>query len=104
MLIDTFNENDIITLKMTSGEEVIARLVERKENDVVVIRPMVLGQTQQGMGLLPFVFTVDTDRNLSINNSTVVVIAKTDSETASQYIQATTGLTLATNNENIHNL
>ena len=50
--------------------------------------------TQQGLGLAPFMFTVDQEANIKLNINSISCIAKTEKEMASQYIQNTTGLTV----------
>jgi hypothetical protein len=95
MIIETpYKVGDTISFKTVAGEEVIARLVEEKGNKIKITKPMALTATQQGLGLVPFTFTVSPDANIEINLDTVVFVAKTDKEMASQYVQQTTGLTV----------
>jgi len=95
MIIETpYQSGDTITFKTSAGEEVIARLVEEKGNTIKVAKPLALTATQQGIGLVPFTFTVSPEANLEINKATLVFVAKTEKDMASQYIQQTTGLTV----------
>jgi hypothetical protein len=95
MLIDLpYKEGDTITLKLTSGEEIIARLEEDKSEGLRLSKPMSLTATQEGIGLAPFVFTVAADTDLIINHNAVVCVAKTEEQMASQYIQNMTGLSV----------
>jgi len=95
MLIDIgFKENDVISIKLTSGEEIVGKLVEDKDSHLVLSKPLSLTATQQGMGLAPFMFTVDPEAKFSINKATVICISKTQEEMASNYIQNTTGLSV----------
>lgn len=93
MIIETpYKDGDTITFKTVAGEEVIARLVEEKPDTLKVSKPLALTATQQGLGLVPFTFTVSPDANLIVNKNTLVFVAKTEKDMASQYVQQTTGL------------
>lgn len=95
MLIETpYKEGDVVSLKLSSGEEVVGRLEKEDTKSYVLNKPMMLTATQQGVGLAPFMFTVGADTKFNINMATVVCIAKTEKEAASQYVQTTTGLTV----------
>jgi len=95
MLIETpYKTGDTVSLKLTSGEEVVARLDKETEKGYELHKPLMLTATQQGVGLAPFMFTVGADSKFIINTQSVVCIAKTEKEAASQYVQTTTGLTV----------
>jgi len=93
MLIETpYKNGDVISMKLNSGEEVIAKLEDETETHVKVSKPLMVAATQQGLGLAPFMFTVSQESDLKLKASNVLVIAKTEKDMASQYIQSTTGL------------
>jgi len=95
MLIDTpYKAGDTITCKTVAGEEIIARLEEEKGTKLRVSKPMALTMNQQGLGMVPFTFTVNPEISVDLNINALVFIAKTDDEMAKQYIQSTTGLAL----------
>ena len=95
MIIDTpYKVGDTISFKTVAGEEIIARLVEEKGNKLKVSKPMALTATQQGLGMVPFTFTVSPETNIELNLNTIVFVAKTDEDTAKQYIQSTTGISV----------
>lgn len=93
MLIEMpYKIGDTISLKLTSGEEVVARLEEETDKLVVLKKPLMLAAMQQGMGLAPFMFTISPDAKISIDKNKVVCIVKTIDEMSKQYISSTTGL------------
>lgn len=95
MLIDKgVIEGEVITLKLTSGEELIAKLVEDGPIYYKISRPMVIGMGQKGPGLMPYLFTVNPDKEIKLLKGTVTVCEATDKEFADQYIQSTTGIKL----------
>ncbi len=94
MLIETpIKLNDIVTLKMVGGDEVVGKLLdERTESYVELSRPLVVMMAQQGFGLAPYVLTAGPDANVKLDRKHVISIVKTYDAVAKQYIKQTTGL------------
>ena len=86
------SHGDIVTIKLTSGEELVAKLVDDNPMQIKIARPLVLTMGQQGLGMVPYLFTVDPDKNISMNRSTITVLETTEESAAKQYIKATTGI------------
>lgn len=96
MLIDKgVTEGEVVTFKLTSGEELIGKLVELGPLFYKIHRPMVVGMGPNGPALMPYLFTVNPQKDVSINKSVVAVAEATDKSFADQFIQATTGIKLA---------
>lgn len=87
-----YKEGDTISLKLTSGEEIIGRLDKEDTASLVLNKPLMVIANQQGLGLAPFMFTVNPDSKFKINTANVLCIVKTDGEMAKQYISSTTGI------------
>ena len=86
---------DTITIKLMSGEEVVARLEEDQEDKLLVNKPRaIVNIPNKGIGLGPFVFTIPQDAKIEIYKKNVVCYAETEDGMARQYTQGTTGLTL----------
>ena len=93
MIIDKgVSPGEVVTIKLTSGEELIANLVEETDKYIKVSKPRVLASAQGGIGMAPYLFTVDPDKTIKIATATVVVLEPTEKESASSYTKATTGL------------
>ena len=93
MIIETpYKEGDTISLKLSSGEEIVARLEKEDTKYFVVKKPMVLIAQQEGLGLAPFMFSVSPDAKFSINITSVSCVAKTQDEIAKQYTSQTSGI------------
>jgi hypothetical protein len=86
---------EIVTIKTTAGEEIVAKLVEENPMAITVSKPLVLTAGQKGIALVPFLFTTDPDANITISKGTVMVLAPTVKDAADTYIQNTTGIKLA---------
>ena len=96
MLIDKgVTVGEVITLKLTSGEEIVAKLDSETQTHYKLSRPMVIGMGQQGPGLMPYLFTVNPEKIVGLLKSTVTVAEATDKTFADQFIESTTGIKLA---------
>lgn len=87
-------EGEVITLKLTSGEEIVAKLVEDGPLYYKLSKPMVIGMGQQGPGLMPYLFTVSPDADIKLQKSTVTVAEATDANFAKQFLESTSGIKL----------
>lgn len=95
MLIDKgVSVGEVITLKLTSGEELVAKLVEETSTHYKLSRPMVIGMGEQGPGLMPYLFTVHPDKEIKLQKSTVTVAEATDKQFAKQFLESTSGIKL----------
>jgi len=95
MLIDKgASAGEVVTFKLTSGEELVAKLVSETDAHYKIGRPMVIAMGQQGPGLMPYLFTVNPNKEIKLAKSTVTVCEATDKTFADQFIQSTTGIAL----------
>jgi hypothetical protein len=93
MLIDKgVSVGEVCTFRLSSGEEVIAKLTGETEKDYKVSKPMVLSMNAQGIGMIPFLFTVDMEKDIKINRVSIITVENTEKRFADQYIQNTTGI------------
>jgi hypothetical protein len=96
MIIETpYKEGDTVSFKLSSGEEIVARLEKEEAKTYTVKKPMVLIMQQQGMGLAPFMFSVSPDAKFNIQASSVSCVAKTEGEIAKQYTATTSNIQMA---------
>ena len=92
MLVQNFQTNDIVTLKLVTGEEVITKFIESNDHHYKINKPLVLSVTSQGVAMTPFLFTADLNSDINIPKNAVIAIARTEKSTTSQYIKGTTGI------------
>lgn len=85
---------ETVSIKLITGEELIARLEEETADYIKVSRPLTVSLGPQGLGMIPFVFLAKTD-SIKLNMNHVLVLAAAKKEAADQYIQGTTGIALA---------
>ena len=95
MIIEApYKANDTISIKTSAGEELVARFVEENDKIIKVTKPLAIMASQQGVGLGPWMFTIDPQATVTLNKNNVLMIHKTEGSMASQYVQATTGVTI----------
>lgn len=95
MLIDKgVSVGEVITLKLTSGEEIVAKLTEETATYYKLSKPMVIGMGQKGPGLMPYLFTVNPDKDVKLSKITVTVAEPTDKDFAKQFLESTSGIKL----------
>jgi len=98
MLITTpYKEGDIVSIKVTSGEEIIAKLVDESDDRLTVTKPFALVPGQGGgLGMMPWVLSIAPDQKIQINKNTTMLVHKTEDGISKQYLEQTTGLTMVT--------
>lgn len=95
MLIDKgVSAGEVITLKLTSGEELVAKLVEETDTYYKLSHPQVIGMGPKGPGLMPYLFTVSPEKEVKLLKGTVTLAEATDKSFADQFIEATSGIKL----------
>jgi DNA/RNA-binding domain of Phe-tRNA-synthetase-like protein len=92
LLETTYKKGDTISIKLTSGEEMVANLVEENDTEIVLKKPMVIVAAQQGLALSPFMFSANPDAQVKLKQANVLCILKTVDELGKQYTQQTTGI------------
>ena len=84
---------EVKTLKLVTGEEVIARVL--KEGDCWKLdNPVVAIQTPQGMGLMQYC-TTSSDTEMTLHSEHIMLMLDTRKEFSDQYLQNVTGLSIA---------
>ena len=84
------------TIKLNSGEELIAKVtqVHLGQGYVVVTNPVSIATGQQGMQMIPSMFTADIDKEIRLNTTSVSLYAITEQSVTDKYLEATTGITV----------
>jgi len=95
MLLEKPIENgDVLTIKITSGEEIVAKLDSATDAEFVLLKPMQVVIAPDSVGLGPFMFSMDPQGKFHLMKSAVVCSGKTEPEIAKQYISTTSGVAL----------
>ena len=87
------NKGGIYTFKLNSGEELVAKVVDVMDTYYLISEPVSIGPSPQGgLGLVPSMFTYNNRENVRLNTSSLALVAETDDNVKTKYIEATTGL------------
>jgi hypothetical protein len=88
----SFKTNEIYTIKVLSGEELITKVLEEDATTLTVSEPLSIAPNQQGMGLIPSMFSAEMDEMVKINKSGITMYAITAEQIRVKYIEVTTGI------------
>jgi hypothetical protein len=83
---------DVVTIKLSTAEELIARLDAEDDAFITVSRPMTLSYGAQGVGMTPWLITAENDSGIQISKKRIMVMTPTMKKAAEQYIEGTTGI------------
>ena len=93
MIIEApYTMGDTVSIKLSSGEEMIARIEAEDATNITVTKPLMLMATEQGMGLAPFMFTVSPEAKIKLKLNSIICIVKSAKDAADMYIKQTTGI------------
>ena len=87
-----YDKDQIVSLKLVNGDEIVAKVVSDTETAFVVDKPTTVVTSAKGLGLVQSLFTSDLNKNISIDKTHVMLHATTIKEVEDIYIQTTTGI------------
>ena len=88
-------ENEVVTFKLNSGEELIAKVIEIRDGNIAIIEnPVSVAPSGKGVGLIPSMFTADPEGKTTLNINNVSIYAPTDDSIKVKYIEVTTGISV----------
>jgi hypothetical protein len=90
--VEGLEVGEIYTLKMNSGEEMVAKVLGVSDGSVCLGNPLSIAPGPQGLGLMPSMFTADSDKKVTLNTMSISMFAPTVEQIRSKYIESTTGI------------
>ena len=84
--------NTVYTFKLNSGEELVAKVVQAGGEFIIIEQPVSIAPTQQGMQLIPSIFTGDPKSLVKLNTSSIAMVVSTEDSVKMKYLEATTGI------------
>jgi len=89
----TFQQNKTYTIKLTSGEELIAKVTNIfTDNTITIADPVSIAPAQNGMQMIPSMFTAEPGSVVTLNTNSITMYAETEDNVKMKYIEATTGI------------
>ena len=89
-----FSENEVYSFKTSGGEEIIAKVISVTDEYLIVKHPLTVMHNQQGMGLVPSLFTANMDENIRLNTNDIFLCGIADIAVKNKFIEATTGISV----------
>lgn len=84
--------NTVYTFKLNTGEELVARLLRIGHDYLEIEHPILTVISQQGLQMMPGLFSANLDKTIRLNNASWAMIAETRDDVRDSWIQATTGI------------
>jgi len=82
------------TMRMGYGEEIVAKIVSIGTDTYTISKPVAVVPGQQGIQLMNSLFTADPESDVTVNISSVAMIAPVREDVGDSYLEATTGIKL----------
>lgn len=87
-----YHSGDIVSFKIVTGDELIARIVEETDDGYSVEKPCTVMPSAQGIGLMQSLFTADADAKITLQKQHVLMHAASIDQMQKHYIKTTTGI------------
>jgi hypothetical protein len=87
-----YSEGDIVSFKLVTGDEIVARIVTVDADSFEVSKPCTVMPSPQGMGLIQSLFTADADVGVQLQKQHVIMHAPAIDAMQKHYIKTTTGI------------
>lgn len=91
-MFNNLKENEVYTIKLNSGEELITRIKEVLATHITISEPVSIAPGPQGMGLMPSMFTANPAGEFRINTNSIAMIAETEYNVKNKYSEAISGI------------
>jgi len=89
-------KNEIYTIKLASGEEIVTKIIDQTDDLYEVDQPIMVVVSQQGLQMMPGLFTNNNEKTVTINKNNCVMIGSTREDVRTNWIEATTGISTET--------
>lgn len=80
------------TMRMGYGEEIVAKVTALDSSTYTLSKPVAVVPGQQGIQLMNSLFTADPESEVTVNISSIAMIAPVREDVGDSYLEATTGI------------
>ena len=88
----TVEAGNTYTMRMGYGEEIVAKITAFDSSTYTLSKPVAVVPGQQGIQLMNSLFTADPEAEVTVNKSSVAMIAPVREDVGDSYLEATTGI------------
>lgn len=93
MLVDKkYDENDIVTFKLTNGDEIVAKVLSCQDNGWTIEKPCTVVPSNQGIMLIQSLFSANINKSVMLDSAHVIMHARTIQAMVDHYIETVTGI------------
>lgn len=82
----------IISMKLTSGDEVVGKVAGQTAEGLTISKPVILAASRDGLAMVPFMMTANPDSDYLFKANNIMCTADTNLQVTDAYIQSTTGI------------
>lgn len=83
---------EIYSFKLTTGEEVVARVISIESDHITIQHPILTVISPQGLQMMPGLFSANLEHEVKLNKMSWVLIAQCREDVRNSWIEATTGI------------
>jgi hypothetical protein len=87
-----YDQGDVISFRLVTGDEIIARVSEETDSDYVLDKPCTVLPSERGMGLIQTVMTADQERKFTLSKNHVIMSGPSIDAMQKHYLKTTTGI------------
>jgi hypothetical protein len=85
----TIEKYDVGSIKLITGEEVLARISHTDDTTVTIERPLVMMMSPQGLAFGTFLPTMDHSKGIQLQTRNIVAVGPALDKVATEYKNAT---------------
>mgnify|MGYP001209961812 FL=1 len=93
--MNNYKENDIISLKLVSGEEVLGKFKSGDSDVITIEKPLVMMHGPQGLAFGNFFATARQENGVSITSNQIIADDLTGDKVKDEYIRVTSNVVQA---------
>lgn len=87
-----YSAGDIIGLKLVNGDELVAKLINVEDNEIVLDKPCVVVGGPKGIGLMQAMFSLDPEKTIAVKLDHVMMTCEAVAQMRDHYFEVTTGI------------
>lgn len=81
-----------MSLKLTSGDEVVGKVVGQNTEGITLSKPVILAASREGLAMVPFMMTGNADGEYLFKVNNIMCMVDTSEQVSDAYLQSTTGI------------